>query len=251
MSNSFSFNAVDLADYGLVVNRVDKPLTQAAQYTQLRDRGYAFDSFRPPLILGVGVSILAATHSAVLTYLDSIRGTLNHRVDKQVIFDTQTDRYWMARFDSMEGMFDAPTRWSGTIMFVCHDPAAYDITEVDTPHVINASPDEIIETPGGTDYIYPVYTLIPGDGYIAGDVLIKNLTTDEELIFTEGPIHSGEKWVIDVANWLVTMDGDAAMSEVTGKFPRLAPGIANSIKVTNLYSSVNGSLNITYRNRFL
>lgn len=251
MSNSFSFNAIDMADYGLVVNRVDKPLTQAAQYIQLRNRGYAFDSFRPPLILGVGVSVLATSHSAVLTYLDSIRQTLNHRVDKQVIFDTQTGRYWMAKFDSMEGMFDAPTMWSGTIIFICHDPAAYDITETDSDHTINASPKTVLETPGGTDYIYPVYTLIPGDGYIAGDVLIENLTTDEELIFTEGPIHSGEEWVINVATWHVSMDGDASMSGVSGQFPRLAPGMANSIRVTNLYSAVNGSLNITYRNRYL
>lgn len=247
-----NFNAIDLSAYGLIVTHSNIPdFTQQYDSQLIKDISYAFVPKRPPKVIRLEVAVLAATRATLDGYLDSIKFVVVSEVAKVFKLDTITDRYWNAKKTTFEGGYKAVGMWEGIMVFQADDPMAYDNDEEDSDHIINAAEKTIIETPGGTGYINPVYTLIPGDGYIAGDVLIKNLTTDEELLFTEGPIHSGEEWVIDVANWLVTMDGDAAMSEVTGKFPRLAPGIANSIKVTNLYSSVNGNLNITYRNRFL
>ena len=247
-----NFNAIDLSAYGLVITHSNIPDFRQEYDSQLiKDISYAFVPKRPPKVIRLEVSVLATSRTTLDSYLDSIKFVVVSEVAKVFKLDTITDRYWNAKKTTFEGGYKAAGLWEGIMVFQADDPMAYDNTEVSNDHTIDAVEKTIIETPGGTGYINPVYTLIPGDGYIAGNVLIKNLTTGEELLFTEGPIHSGEIWVIDVANWFVTMDGDVAMSEVTGKFPRLAPGIANSIKVTNLYSSVAGNLNITYRNRYL
>ena len=251
MANSLNFDANDLSTYGLVVtgNNIGD-FKQQYDSQLIQDISYGFKPKKPPKLIRLEVAILATARATLDGYLDSIRSAIETEDASVLKLDIITDRYWKAKLTTFEGGYKAAGSWEGVMVFQADDPMAYDNTEVSSPHIINATPKTVTETTEGTGYINPVYTLIPGDGYIAGNVIIKNLTTDEELLFTEGPIHSGEIWVIDVANWLVTMDGDVAMSEVTGKFPRLAPG-ANLIKVTNLYTSVNGSLNIKYQNRYL
>jgi len=248
VSNSFSFNAVDMDDYGLVVTGASIPLTQLAANIQLRDRAYAFDSYRPPLPINVEVNVTAATHTVLRTYLDGIRGKLNWRVDKQLIFDNLSTRYWMARFNTLQGGFNGPLAWNGNIEFTCTDPAAYSTSAVSNTSNVDADPDTIAETPGGNDYIYPVYTLTAGEVLAAITLLVENVTTDEELTW-EGSVGNGKALVINTATWIVTNDGTADMDDVSGKFPRLAAGVANSIKVTGF--STTGTLNIAYRNRYL
>ena len=252
MSNSFSFNAVDMDDYGLVVTGVNLPLTQLASNIQLRDRAYAFDSFRPPIIIEVTVNVVAANYTTLLTYLSSIREKLNWRVDKQLIFDNLSTRYWMARFDNLNGMFNGPTMWDGSIIFICTDPAAYSTTAVSNTHNIDADPKTVTETPGGTDYIYPVYTLTAKEDLGAITLKLENTTTGEEIQWG-GSLTTNDYITVNVPTWLVSKNGVASMAGVVAgsKFPRLLFNVANSIKVTGLWDSVTGLLNIAYRNRFL
>jgi len=248
VANSFSFNAVNMTDYGLVVKSAGSPFTQSAPSIQLRDRSYAFDSFRPPRIIAINAQVTAATHTALRTALDSIKEKLNWRVDKQLILDNLSARYWMARFNTMQGMFEGPLSWNGNIEFTCTDPAAYSTSAVSNTSNVDADPDTIAETPGGNDYIYPVYTLTAGELLTAVTIKVENVTTDEELQWI-GTIANGKALVINTPTWLVTNDGTADMDDVSGQFPRLAPNQANSIKVTAF--STTGTLNIAYRNRFL
>lgn len=250
MSNSFSFNAIDMDDYGLVVTGVNLPLTQLAANIQLRDRSYAFDSFRPPIIIEVTVNVVAASYTTLLTYLSSIREKLNWRVDKQLIFDNLSTRYWMARFDNLNGMFSGPTMWDGSIVFICTDPAAYSTTAVSTTHNIDADPKTVTETPVGNDYIYPVYTLTAKEDLGAITLKLENVTTDEEIQW-KGTLNTDDYITVNVATWLVSKNGVADMGDVSGQFPRLLFNVANSIKVTDLWDSVTGTLNIAYRNRYL
>ena len=248
MANSFSFNAVDMTDYGLVVTSAGSPFTQSAPSIQLSNRSYAFDSFRPPRIIVAGVQVTAATHTALRTALDSIKGKLNWRVDKQLIFDNLSTRYWMARFNTMQGMFEGPLSWNGSIEFTCVDPAAYSTSAVSNTSNVDTDPDTIVETPGGNDYIYPVFTLTAGELLTAVTIKLENVTTDEELQWI-GTVADGKALVVNTATWIVTNDGTADMDDVSGQFPRLQPGVANSIKVTAF--STTGTLNIAYRNRYL
>jgi len=108
--------------------------------------------------------------------------------------------------------------------------------------------DTVVETTGSTASIEPVYTLTAGENLVAVTIKLANVTTDEELQWT-GSLANGEVLEIDVPNWIVNKEGAASMATVTGQFPRLAPGAANTLTVTGF--STTGTLNITYRNRFL
>ena len=82
------------------------------------------------------------------------------------------------------------------------------------------------------------------------DVTIKVecVEAGEELQWT-GSLANTEVLVIDVPGWRVRKEGTASMATVTGQFPRLLPASDNQIKVTGF--STTGTLNITYRARYL
>lgn len=252
MARSLNFNGNDLSAYGLVVTHSNIPDSRQKYASQLiQDISYGFKPKKPPKVIRLEVAVLAADRATLEGYLDNIKSAIMTEVAKIFKLDTITDRYWNAKQTDFGGKYRAAGMWQGVIVFQADDPMAYDNTEVDSDHVINTAAKTVIETPGGTGYINPVWTLTPGENRTA-TIKLNNLTTDEELQWT-GSVLSGKDLVIDIANWHVTNNAVASMSGVVAgsKFPRLAPGIANSIKVTALYSAVNGNLNITYRNRYL
>jgi len=253
MANSLTFNSIDLADYGLIVNSSNIPnFNQVYDSVLIKDISYGFVPKKPPKTMQFEITVLADTRAILDGYLDSIKSVIASETAKALAVDTITDRYWNAKLNGgLKGRYNGPSMFEGAITFVADDPMAYDNTETDSDHTINASPDTVIETPGGTGYIYPVWTLTPGENRTA-TIILENLTTDEEMQWT-GTVSSGHDLVINSKTWHVTDNGVASMGEVVAGsvFPRLAPGIANSIKVTALYNAVNGNLNVTYRNRYL
>jgi predicted phage tail component-like protein len=241
---SFVFNNVDMESYGLSVLKVPVPSQQSASAVQLARVSYADDSIVPPMVLSLNVAVQGATQATVLGYLDSIKRYLNYQTDKVLTLDFYTDRYWNARFQSMQGEFKSPLVWMGTIEFVCYDPYAYANSETSTDFTITTSPQTITATPGGSALIEPVFTLTASGTHTSVTIKINNSTLSQELVWT-GTIPNGHELKIDSAFWIVYLQTVASMSTVTGIFPLLTPG-SNSIIVTGF----TGNLNITYRNRF-
>jgi len=251
VANSLNFNAIDLSAYGLIVTHSNIPDSKQQYESQLiQDISYGFKPKKPPKIIRLEVTVLAADRATLDSYLDSIKSVIVTEVAKVFKLDTITDRYWNAKQTDFEGKYRAAGMWEGIVVFQADDPMAYDNTETSSDHNIDADPKTILETPGGTGYINPVYTLTAGENLTDVTIKVENLTTDEEIQWT-GSLAITEELEIDVANWVVKKEGTASMSGVVSgsKFPRLAPGIANSIKVTAF--STTGSLNIKYRNRYL
>jgi len=245
-----NFNAIDLSAYGLVVTHSNIPdSTQQYESQLIQDISYGFKPKKPPKIIRLEVTVLAVDRATLDGYLDNIKSVIVTEVAKVFKLDTITDRYWNAKQTTFEGKYRAAGMWEGIVVFQADDPMAYDNTETSSDHNIDADPKTITETPsGGTGYINPVYTLTAGENLTDVTIKVENLTTDEEIQWT-GSLAITEELEIDVATWIVKKEGVADMSSVTGQFPRLAPGIANSIKVTAF--STTGSLNITYRERYL
>lgn len=250
MANSLNFDANDLSAYGLVVTHSNiGDFKQQYDSQLIQDISYGFKPKKPPKIIRLEVAILAAVRATLDGYLDSIRSAIVTEDASVLKLDAITDRYWNAKLTTFEGGYKAAGTWEGVMEFQADDPMAYDNTETSSDHALDVTdPKTVIETPGGTGYINPVYTLAAGEDLTDVTIKVENLTTDEELQWT-GSLANGEELEIDVATWIVKKEGTADMSSVTGQFPRLAPGIANSIKVTAF--STTGSLNITYRDRFL
>jgi len=247
MPNSLTFAGTDLQDYGLITTSYDLPVVQDAQTIRLQNRAYAWRSSLTPKPISVGVVVTATSLALLITALDNINTKLNTREDAQLIFDILSTRYWNARFESLQGRFYSPELWQGSLSFTVLDPLAYSTTETSTPHNIDADPDTVVETAGGTANTFPVYTLTAGEALGAIEVTLENLTTGYSLTWS-GTVADTEELVIDCANWTVELEGTPDMSTVTGRFPYLQPG-ANSIKVTNWSNS--GTLDIVYRARYL
>ena len=242
---SLTFNGIDLSTYGLVVTNQNLDIfKQVPDAVQLINKAYEFGNTRIPKSADIKIVVIGTTHDDVKNKLDSIKSVLNERDSKHLILGTQTDRYYIARFVSLDGAFISPLAFAGTLSFMCYDPLAYSINETSSNFSIDADPKTITETAGGTAYIEPVFTLV-ADTDLTGTIKVENLETSEELQWT-GMLATGEDLEIDVESWIVKKAGIPDMATVSGQFPRLLQG-SNRIKVT----AFSGSLNIKYRNRYV
>jgi len=245
MADSFSFNEVDLCAYGLRLRSHEEPFDQETPAAQLIDKAYGFNSLRPPKTFTLDVAVSAADKATLLSYLDSIKGTLNERGDCKLTLDTFDDRYWMARFVGMDGQIKTARIWEGTITFAVNDPAAYDNDETSSPHTIDEDPEEFTETVSGTEKVSPVYTLTCDDTLTDTTVIITNAATGEAIEWT-GDLVDTDVLEIDAGNYTVKLNGAEDMTTVDGQFPQLLPG-GNLITVEGF----SGSLSIVYRERYV
>jgi hypothetical protein len=251
MAFSFTFNSIDMSSYGLTVTGHEVPIAMEADAVQLPERSYAFPSKRGEVQIVLNVSVIATAAATLLTYMDTIRQALSIRTDANLLLTRYTDRYWVCRFVSLNGSYVSSLLWQGTMVFACHDPLAYGVTEhTDHTYSINASPKTIDEEVAGTGYVLPVYTLTAKNTLTGATIKVENITTSEELVWV-GDLAVDGTLVIDVANWIVKKGAIASMATMTGTFPRLKPAVTNQIKVTGLYVSAAGILNITYRDRYI
>lgn len=249
MANSISFDDINLSAYDLVVTTSEANIfEQIVSFVQLKDRGYSSGIKRRPKPVSIGISVTGTTRANLDSNLDNIKRILSTETDSKLILDILSTRYYMARLESFNGQYRAATLFTGSIEFICVDPIGYSTTPTESNHPLTGSdPKTVIETTTGTGYVNPVYVLTAGAVLGAITVKLENVTTDEELQWT-GTLTTADYLTIDVANWLVSKNGTASMSGVTGQFPRLKPG-ANSIKVSNM--AVTGVMDITYENTYL
>ena len=255
MANSFSFNAVDLSVYGLTLAHSNIPgLAQENRSQLIQDLSYSFLPKRPPKPINIDVDVTAATRALLDDYLDSIKFQVTSEVSKVLKLDHITDRYWNTKLDSFIGSYTSPYHWSGTITFKADDSMAYDNTEDDNTHNIDASPKSIMEAVEGTGTVLPVWTLRAKEALGTPTIKLENVSIDEEFQWT-GTFTTDDKLEIDVANWLVKKNENSTtgMAGVVAgsKFPRLSANMNNTIKVTGLWTAVTGTLQIVYRNRYL
>lgn len=245
MANSLSFNGTDLSAYGLYVLTRDIPVQQQIDAAQLQDRAYADRSKVITKPISLAMEITGADAATLKANVDAVRRILNIQTDGQLILDMQSDRYWLARFEKLTGNYMYRV-FEGTLDFICYDPYAYDVEEEDNDHLVDGSPETVLETTGGTARIEPVYNLTADAPLPATTVGILNVDTGMILEWT-GDLVATDVLIIDCQLWLVKLNGVASMATVGGQFPYLLPGQENELSITGFH----GNLNITYRNRYV
>jgi phage-related protein len=223
------------------------PVTQDAVSIRVQNKAYAWRSSLQPKLMNFGVIVTAASQALLITALDNIKTKLNTREDAALILDILSTRYWNARFDSLTGGFVSPVAWRGSLSFTALDPLAYSTSETSSPFNIDADPDTVVETAGGTANVEPVYTLTAGEALGAIELTLENLTTGISLTWS-GTVADEDELIIDCAAGTIYLNDTPSMATMEGRFPWLIPG-ANSIKVTNWSNS--GTLDIVYRARYL
>jgi len=250
MSNSLEYNGIDLSTYGLTVLGSSPILATflKAETVQLPDLALAARSISPPKSISLNVFVRGSSTAQLQSYLDAIKLIVAQKEAKRLIFDVQDDRYWMARFEHLDGNLVSPIAYRGSLAFIADDPLAYKTNETSSDHNIDADPDTIVEAVGGTAYVKPVYTLTAGEALTDITLKVENTDTGEELQW-QGSLAITEELEIDVGLWIVKKEGTADMANVSGQFPRLIPASDNHIKVTGF--SNTGTLNIKYREAYL
>jgi len=247
------FNAIDLSDYGLTVKKSSLSSFMPkikTNYVEIADKAYDFRAYLNPRTINLDVLATGTSKANLISNLDNISKLLNPVEGvKHLTLDFPDNRFYKAKLDN-------PVDWEivthklarAELNFICPDPLGYASSETSSDHNINADPKTVTETTGGTAYIEPVYTLAAGEALNDVTIKVENTDTGEELIW-QGSLANEEKLEIDVALWIVKKEGVADMADVSGQFPRLLPGINNSIKVTGF--STTGSMKIVYRDTYL
>jgi len=247
------FDGTDLSDYGLTVKKSSlssfmPPIRTS--HVEIADKAYDFRAYLNPRTIRLDVVVTGTGEDNLISNLDNISKLLNPVAGvKHLTLDFPDDRFYKAKIDS-------PIDWEiithklakAELSFICPDPLGYDNSETSHDHNINADPKTVTETPGGTAYIEPVYTLTAGEALNDVTIKLENIDTGEEIQW-QGSLANTEELEIDVGLWIVKKEGTVDMADVSGQFPRLLSGQSNSIKVTGF--STTGSLNIKYRDTYL
>lgn len=253
---SFSFNGINLGDYGVTLLSSDiDSMSHKFDTFQLEDKGISgYSVFQPlPFSFEVLIEPIRMLIFPPLYFQDVrwtltfIREILNQRENCQLIFDNIPERFWLARFQQLSGKLIAPTVFKGTIDFVCPNPRSFAVDETISAHSIDTNPKIMYETVGGSAYTEPVYLLAAGENIPSAVVTLFNATTNESIQWS-GSLAIGDELEIDVAHWVVKKNDIESMATVDGKFPRLVPGI-NTLQVSGF--GITGTLQITYRNAYV
>lgn len=242
MTYSLTYNTIDMGDFGLVINKRVQPLVHQNNSIQLVSRGYGLNSIQLAGLITLDVSIIGDGTTDLQDDLDSIKAALTYGGDRALKVDWYTDRYWMARFASMNVSLASPTTMAGQLVFDVFDPIAYDNDETVLPYTINDDPEVLAPNVGGTTTTYPVYTFTSGGANAA--VTIENITTGEMIEWT-GSLVINDILVFDTAEQSVRLNGVRSETTLDGSFPTLLPGV-NDVEI----SDFSGTLTITYRARY-
>jgi len=251
MSGSFTFNSVDFSAYGLTVNNDDSPAaSRDIKTSQVLDNSFVSTPFAKPKRPRFNVQVVADDLTTLNSYCDTIkRLLLLHKVTKELKLDSTPGRYFNAICQDVDLQAQTPKLMSGSITFLCADPRAYAVTPTSSDFNIDADPKTVTEAPGGSAYIEPVWTLTAGETLTDAEIILKNETTDETFTITLSMVDE-DVLVINSQTFEVELNDVNVIADMADAavFPRLSPGIANTISVTAF--GTTGTLNIAYRNTF-
>lgn len=128
MSNSLSYNSVDFADYGYLVDgnnfvRMPTPRLNTDAYAQADGAAAQGANFAAMTGTVTGL-IFAASFTQLKTYRDAIYAALQSGQEgvKALTFDAITGKQWSARVLSAEPSDETPVTMRLTITFFAPDP---------------------------------------------------------------------------------------------------------------------------------
>lgn len=215
----------------------------------LWDFGSEFGDRRIELSLVSGDNAnLAGTDAAVRSIaqlFDPTRESAGDRGYKALIFDSENDRYWLAKVISDAATEYLPSAGRLRLTMSCADPFAYSVTQY-TP---SAAASSLAITPGGTYRTFPVIEITAGAAY-TGAVTLTNGLTAEAISWT-GTLAIGDILKFDMGTFRAYVNGVVSMAGVSTAsawFP-LYPNLAQILTVTGLGAVT--LLKATYRSRWL
>lgn len=267
MSNKdFSFNALNASAYYFETGSYfDDLLPSQRQYiievpkipgfTQLSK---GFESREIP-VTGV---LYASNEATLLTRIESLRGFLYYEVDKQLIFNDKTDRFYLAqhlekiKMEKRGGGIFAPLQ----LIFTCNDPFGYAVTP-DTITKTNVVTDgyQFTVTNNGQTYAWPIITITFHQPQT--HIYMLNNNINDCRFDISKAFNTNDVLLIDSKTERITLnnvyspagfgDGGSALAE----FIILRGGIAtlgdNLLEIGTDDATMNVSINVWFRKTYL
>jgi len=248
---SFSFDGVDLKTLGVYLladteQQALPPVRQRLVAIPGRHGAYDFAAQYEAREFRLECFISAPSHAQLMDRLASVARLLDvTRGPRALILDTIPDRYWLARVSDVIQVAAGALNAEFTVSLVCAEPFAFSLTETVSTHTIDADPKTVLENPGGSAPVAPVYELTPNIP-ISGTIRLGNITSNQEVLWM-GVLAAGDRLTIDAERYLVKKNDLDSMASVSGSFPRLNPDVDNELRVMGM----TGTLKVTYRARYL
>ena len=272
MANSMHLNTVDLSgsDYGVTVLHRDLPLFPQTT-VDVVNLPYAFGgtsqgAYNEPWHFSIPCVVQGTTSANLKTRLDNLGLLLYQRQDAltSLKFDTSSDRYWNVRVAGIvDGGRVGPCGVALSMEFDVPDPRAYATSATSQSAGITSSPDTVtVPAAGivaGSAPADPTIYVRNSTGATVSGIIVNNTTRSETITF--GSIVNDTHWLkidctpttqrcyhsTDTGDNPIVLSYTEVMGGVSGDFPLLEPGVANSFTVTALSA---GTFQIVYRARY-
>ena len=258
MAGSFSFDGVNLSTKGLgllapLSKEILTPSRSATVEVLGKPGAYAFPQRFTLRRFNLDCYVQGDSHSDLLSKLQEIASLLNPQKGlKQLLFDTQTDRYYLAKVSkTMVGRIKALDA-DVAVDFVVPDPFPFSTSESSYAQDLTSNPQTYSFGVGGDAQAVPVYTLTAQAADAAVTATLSSDTRGEAIVW-KGSLAIGNTLEIDCDQWVVKKNGAVDMANVSGEFPVLNPG-SNQFTMSGFPisgSSPYSTINHVWRNRYL
>lgn len=251
----FTYDGNDLgALYGLILGRrkmefIPKPRERIV-YVMNRPGSHDFGVDLGERLISLDCFILRTTRAdlesaiySIASRLDPTNETSGDRGFKKLVFDSLSDRYFLARLASASPPALEATTADLTLVFRCADPFAYATNE---STATGTTP--VVFTTGGTYPMDPIIDIVASGAY-TGNVTITDAYGS--VLTWNGTLAGGNTLRIDSTTYRVFKNGTVSMAGVQAAsvWPRLKAGVSNTISIGGLAAIT--STTVTYRNRWL
>ncbi|MBX6361278.1 MAG: phage tail family protein [Acidobacterium ailaaui] len=271
LTNGFTFNGRHSSEFPLIVNskprQIAPPISPKLLSIPGRPGAYDYGAEIGTREITIGVSIFGDNSSEYRSAIRQIAAWLLplDGKPKQLIFDDEPDKYYLARLSGQTDLDELVTFGSTTLTFLCADPHAYSIVSADEvtwgsdiltfdsmtyvfgddfPNVQQFfAPGTFTITSYSTVNIRPTINIYGS----AGTLTITSVETGKSMTF---PRFMNKTWIIDGDTYTIsaTNDDPPALSLISGDFIEFMPG-TNNIQVSG--SGLNVSIYVNFRDKFL
>jgi phage-related protein len=256
MSNTLIFDSTSLSDFGLIIQKMEFPLSPSVQIfsdklpyngSVLMHGGFSSREFIIPVI------IEGTSPSNLLSNVDSLNALFFQECTSTLSFDFfNSGRYWNVMYTGGldKGKFLNDKTLETSITFKSASPFSYSVTDSTSSFsVTSSSYDFNINGVGGNYFSSPIFYIEASSTVLIPT--IKNNDLIEEVSWANS-LASGNYLRIDCEEWKCSKSTDGVTystynQNVEGYFPQLRPG-NNSFTISNCDSC---DLTVIYRDTWI
>lgn len=254
----FSFNGTTALSKGFTLIDIKKPILPPQKETVIdipKFHGAVSSSKKfMPLNIEVDGILIGSSESDLTTKLKAFAAYLYYDTDKQLIFDDESDRYYMAQHINTVVASRTYRFCNLSLSFGCNDPFAY-ATTADTDNQTIVADDTSYTITNSGDYItYPTITFFFNQ--VQTHIYISNGAITDNRMDISKAFSMSDELVIDCKNLTIKLNGSNSPAGLGMGGSELAEFImldvgSNSITVGTDDASIDVDVTFSFRKTYL